>query len=250
MSGMKRPMRHTSYTAITPRPETGDAPSDEVLLASLGRGDLGAGRAFVRRFQRRVYGLAKTMVGDPTEAEDIAQEALSRALRHPSSYDSRRGSVATWILTMTRNLALDTLRRKSTVPVDPRAMMFFDQPAHGPVPEELATIADQTNQVRTALSELPAEQRRVLVLAALYGWTVQEISQAEAVPVSTAKSRLRLGLIKLRALLDHDRTIGEIGSHARSDPDECTSSPTQQSMRGPSSSITTHLDHEESSCGR
>ncbi|MGA7419210.1 MAG: sigma-70 family RNA polymerase sigma factor [Acidimicrobiales bacterium] len=175
-------MQSTSYTAIAPRPETGAASSDEALLVGLGHGDPGAGGAFVRRFQRRVYGLAKTMVGDPSEAEDIAQEALSRAWRHAGSYDSRRGSVSTWILTMTRNLALDTVRRKSTVLVDPRAVIFLEQPARGPVPEELATIADPINRVRTALSHLPAEQQRALVWTALYGWTAQEI---EAVPVAS-----------------------------------------------------------------
>ena len=146
-------MHTTSHQAISPRscaddePSDGE-PSDEALLVGLGRGDQGAGGAFVRRFQRRVYGLAKSIVGDPTQAEDIAQEALSRAWRHAETYDSRRGSVSNWVLTMTRNLAVDALRRKGAEPADPRAVIFLDQPAQGPVPEEAAIIADHTNRVR------------------------------------------------------------------------------------------------------
>src|SRR5207302_7260205 len=131
-------------------------------------GDPGAGGAFVRRYHRRVYGLANSIVWDPTHAEDIAQEALSRAWRHAGSYDSRRGSVATWVLTMTRNLAVDTLRRKTAEPVDPRAVIFFHQPARGRTPEEAASVADEANRVRAALSQLSVEQRRALVLAAYY----------------------------------------------------------------------------------
>ena len=158
-------MPHTPQSATSPRSATDDPPSDEALLVGLGRGDPGMGGAFVRRYQARVYGLARGIVGDATQAEDIAQEALSRAWRHAGSYDSRRGSVATWVLTMTRNLAVDTLRRKTAEPVDPRAVMFFDQPAREPSPEEAATIGDDANRVRTALSQLPVEQRRALVLA-------------------------------------------------------------------------------------
>jgi RNA polymerase sigma-70 factor (ECF subfamily) len=194
-------MHPTAQLAASPRSHADDATSDQALLAGLGRGDPGAGGAFVRRYQRRVYGLANSIVGDPTQAEDIAQEALSRAWRHAGSYDSRRGSVATWVLTMTRNLAVDTLRRKGAEPVDPSAVIFFDQPARGPSPEESANIADDASRVRAALSQLPVEQRRVLVLSAYYGYTTREISEAEAIPLGTAKTRLRSGLIKVRALI-------------------------------------------------
>ena len=200
-------MHTTSHQAISPRSRTDDEPSDEALLVGLGRGDPGAGGAFVRRFQRRVYGLAKSIVGDPTQAEDVAQEALSRAWRHAQTYDSRRGSVSTWVLTMTRNLAVDTLRRNGAEPADPRAVIFLDQPAQGPVPEEAATIADDANRVRTALGQIPVEQRRALVLAALYGYTAREISDAEAIPLGTAKTRIRSGLIKVRALFRQDGTL-------------------------------------------
>src|SRR5436305_7136882 len=98
---------------------TSDGLSDESLLAGLGAGDRRAATAFVRRFERRVYGLALTVVGDPALAEDVAQEALTRAWRHAQAYDSRRGAVATWLLTITRNLAIDALRMRRSDPRSP-----------------------------------------------------------------------------------------------------------------------------------
>ncbi len=85
--------------------------SDEALLAGFASGDPTAEAAFVRRFQRRLFGLAVTMVGED-EAADVAQEAFVRAWRHAGAFDPRRGSVATWLSTITRNLALDHLRAR------------------------------------------------------------------------------------------------------------------------------------------
>ena len=83
--------------------------SDEALVAGFAAGDTDAATAFVRRYQARVFGLAVTMVGDPTVAEEIAQEAFTRAWRRADSYDARRGRVVTWLLAITRNLAIDHL---------------------------------------------------------------------------------------------------------------------------------------------
>ena len=162
-------MHPTSHPATSPRSGTDDPPSDEALLVGLRRGEPGAAGAFVRRFQRSVYGLARSIVGDPTQAEDIAQEALSRAWRHAEDYDTRRGSVSTWVLRMTRNLAVDTLRRHAAAPVDPRAGIFLNQSTRGPVPDESGSIADHANRVRTAVRRMPEEQRRALILATFYG---------------------------------------------------------------------------------
>ena len=167
----------------------------------------------MRRYQRRVYGLARGIVSDPTQAEEVAQEALIRAWRHAGSYDSRRGSVSTWVLTITRNLAVDALRRKGAQPADPRAVIFLDQPAHGSMPEDTATVTDESNRVRSALSRLPVGQRRALVLAAFYGYTAREISQAEAIPLGTAKARVRRGLMKVRSLLQGETTAGAQSTH-------------------------------------
>ena len=84
--------------------------SDETLVAGLASGDRDAASAFVQRFQRRVFGLARTIVTDDRAAEDIAQEAFVRAWKHAGAFDPRRGSVIGWLLTITRNLAIDAVR--------------------------------------------------------------------------------------------------------------------------------------------
>ena len=96
--------------------------SDETLVAGLAAGDRDAASAFVQRFQRRVFGLARTIVVDDRAAEDIAQEAFVRAWKHAGAFDPRRGSVVGWLLTITRNLAIDALRRRRAQPTDPEVL--------------------------------------------------------------------------------------------------------------------------------
>lgn len=88
-------------------------------MAAMAAGEARATVAFVRRFQARVYGLAVSVVGDPGLAEEVAQDAFVRAWRHAARYDPRRGRVASWLLTITRNLAVDALRLRRDQPVDP-----------------------------------------------------------------------------------------------------------------------------------
>jgi RNA polymerase sigma-70 factor (ECF subfamily) len=186
-----------------------ESAADHALLLGLGRGDPEAGRAFVHRYQRRVYGLARSVMGDPTHAEEIAQEALIRAWRNAGSYDARIGSVSSWLLTITRNLAIDALRKKSAQPTDPSAALFLDVPGPCAEPVDKAIIADDTDRVRGALRLLPDMQRRALLLAAFYGLSAREISEAESIPLGTAKSRIRSGLRKVRSLLSEDECFDE-----------------------------------------
>jgi len=179
-------------------------PSDYELLLGFGRGDPQAGHAFVQRYQRRVYGLAQKLVGDRRQAEDIAQEALIRAWRNADSFDARRGSVSSWLLTITRNLAIDAVRKKSAQPTEPNSILFAELPAQGAEPDDAATVADDTDRVRAALRLLPDEQRRALLLAAFYGLSAREVSEAEAIPLGTAKSLIRSSLRKMRSLLGEE----------------------------------------------
>jgi RNA polymerase sigma-70 factor (ECF subfamily) len=165
----------------------------------MGESDTGA--AFVRRFQRRVFGLALSIVNDPALAEDVAQEALAKAWRHAQAYDPRRGSVATWLLTITRNLAIDALRLRRAQPTDPESLVALELPSTAGDPLEIATSRDDAGRIRAAVRRLPHDQRRALVLAAFHGRTAKEISVAEGIPLGTAKTRIRAGLIKLRAML-------------------------------------------------
>lgn len=172
--------------------------SDEALLDGFASGDPEAAAAFVRRFQARVFGLARTIVGDPASAEEIAQEALLRAWRHGGAYDRRRGRVETWLLSITRNLAIDHLRLRRTEAMDADAMsareaMFMR------VPEDPGGAArTDVELLREGLASLPPEQRRALLMAALWGFTATEISEIEGAPVGTTKSRIRSAMLKLR----------------------------------------------------
>jgi RNA polymerase sigma-70 factor (ECF subfamily) len=180
------------------RPATDDL-SDEALLQGLAVGEPGMDVAFVRRFQRRVFGLALSLVGDAVLAEDVAQEALLRAWRHASVFDPRRGSVATWLLAITRNLAIDALRLRRAVPTDPETLLSLEDEGEGP--DRAAERSDAAARLRRAIATLPEEQRRALVLAAFYGRTADEISTSEGIPLGTAKTRIRAGMQKLRAAM-------------------------------------------------
>src|SRR5918999_2407861 len=146
--------------------------SDEALLAGLAAGQADAAAAFVRRFQARVYGLVITIVRDRGTAEEVAQEAFVRAWRHAGTYDPRRGRVATWLLAIARNAAIDAVRVRSVEPLDPEVLAGRLQRAvaAGGTVEESAP-SDERARVRGAIAELPAEQRRALFLAAYLGRT-------------------------------------------------------------------------------
>jgi RNA polymerase sigma-70 factor (ECF subfamily) len=175
-----------------------DGLSDEALLAGLAAGDARDAAAFVRRFQSRVYGLALTMLRDPVLAEDVAQEAFVRAWRYAGTYDARRGRVSSWLLTITRNLAIDHAGMRPVTPTDPdllAARRELAEPAEGP------DVAER-DRLRRALSGLPEEQRRALVLAVYGGRTAREISELDDVPLGTVKTRIRTGLMRLRDTLE------------------------------------------------
>jgi RNA polymerase sigma-70 factor (ECF subfamily) len=197
-------------------PRGPDALNDEALLAGLASGDAEAARSFVRRYQARVYGVAVSVLGDRAAAEDVAQEAFLRAMRRADAFDPRRGTVAAWLLRIARNLAIDRLRLRRPDPVAPRTLAALDVPGGGLSVEDTAVVSAAAARVRAALRDLPAEQSRAVLLAASYGHTAEEISQLENIPLGTAKTRIRLGLRKVRALLvdseaaDTDRlTAGE-----------------------------------------
>jgi RNA polymerase sigma factor (sigma-70 family) len=184
--------------------EPPNGPSDESLLAGMALGDERAGLVFVRRYQARVFGLAFGMVADASLAEDIAQEALLRAWRHAPVYDPRRGAVSTWVLTIARNLTIDALRMRRAVPTDPDDLIGLGLVSNEASPEGSALSAEAAQGLRQALSQLGAHQRRALVLAYFYGMTALEISAAESIPLGTAKTRIRAGLIKLRETMTNE----------------------------------------------
>jgi RNA polymerase sigma factor (sigma-70 family) len=172
--------------------------SDEALVSGIAVGDEQASLTFVRRYQRRLFGLAMAIVRDTALAEDVAQEAFIRIIRHAAVFDPRRGSVASWALTITRNLAVDVLRVRRGTPTDPDDQVFLELMSSEPAPEEAAVIGHAVDRARAALTHLPLEQRRAVVLAAMYGWTALEIATEDGIPLGTAKGRIRVGMAKLR----------------------------------------------------
>ena len=175
--------------------------SDEALLAGFGDGDPRAAAAFVRRFQARVYGFVITIVRDPVLAEDVAQVAFARAWRYAASYDARRGSVSAWLLTIARNESIDALRLRRAVPADPEAVIAELDQARGEGEDSSPELGER-ERLREALFRLPMEQRRALVLSEYLGRTAQEISDLDGVALGTIKTRLRTGLMRLRAELE------------------------------------------------
>jgi RNA polymerase sigma factor (sigma-70 family) len=175
------------------------APSDEALLAGFATGDPGTAAAFVRRFQGRVYGLALTIVRQPAIAEEVAQETFARVYRHAGNYDARKGRVSTWLLSIARNLAIDFTRMRRLDPVDPDVIAAeLSINSQGPGIDEMGVQPDERDQLRTAISELPMEQRSALVQAAYMGRTAREISDLDDVPLGTVKTRIRTAMLKLR----------------------------------------------------
>lgn len=179
---------------------------DDVLLAAFAVGDSEAGAQFVRRYERRVFGLARSIVGDRALAEDLAQEAFVRAWRHASSYDPRRGSVAVWLLTIARNVALDARRSRRVDSLEPDIVGRLGTALDGDGdPARVVEHRDDVHRLMIALRQVPARQRRAVVLAVMGGRTAKEVSEIEGVPLGTAKTRIRAGLLKLRDLLAASR---------------------------------------------
>lgn len=178
--------------------------SDESLLAGLGSGDPDASAAFVRRFERRVFGLTFSILRDHAAAEDAAQETFVWAWRHASTFDARRGNVVAWLLTIARNVSINMLPTRRPDPVDPDVLLALrrDVPTgDGDGRSSPADAALDDGSLRDALVRLPEEQRRALVMAVFYGFTAKEMSELDGVPLGTAKTRIRSALLKLRSEL-------------------------------------------------
>jgi RNA polymerase sigma factor (sigma-70 family) len=181
---------------------------DETLLSGLGGGDEEITVAFVRRFQRKVYGVALSVLGDRALAEDVAQQAFERAWHNAHTFDPRRGTVNAWLTTITRNLAIDATRVHRPIPVDPDELLLRIT-ASSEGPERSALAGESATELRAALYLLPREQARAVVLAGIVGLSASQVADAEGIPLGTAKTRIRTAMQRLRAVLvseqvDHD----------------------------------------------
>lgn len=185
-----------------------DRAHDAALLAGLATDDPDVAAAFVRRFERAVYGMAISITRDAALAEDVSQEAFLRAWGAAASYDIRRASVLTWLLTITRNAAIDALRTRRPTPTDDAILdQLLDETARSePDPEQTALHRVETERAIGHLHRLSPDQARAVVMAVLGGCTAAEVAEREGIPLGTAKSRIRDGLRRMRAHAeaDHD----------------------------------------------
>jgi len=187
-----------------PRDRDGDerGASDAALVAAVARGDGGAFATLYDEYSPIVYGLAVRMTGDAQAAEDLAQEVFLSLWRRAGAYDPRRGAVRTWILAMTHHSAVDALRARAAAGRRADALAARSGTVEPPdeVPERVLA-AEEARRVLAALETLPAEQRETLELAYLHDRSQAEIAERTGVPLGTVKSRVRLGLARLRVAL-------------------------------------------------
>jgi RNA polymerase sigma-70 factor (ECF subfamily) len=181
------------------------APEDEALLARVAAGDSRALEALYDRYARVVYATALRMLGAPDLAEEVVQETFWRVWRRSSTFQSGRGQVSSWILGIAHNLAIDELRRQRA-----RPSPVYDE-ADRPVLRDredgradvvgAALEEEQRRLISAALEQIPAEQREAIELAYFGGLSQSEIAERLQNPLGTIKTRIRLGLQKLRDIL-------------------------------------------------
>lgn len=156
------------------------------------------------RYRRYMYALAYSIVGDSYLAEDVVQDAFLTLWRKASTYHEREGSVKSWLQAIVRNRAIDKVR--SSAYRDRQYIPLQDmneQSSSSLEPEvwEQVWEADQATVIRNALAQLPTEQSLVIELNYFYGYTHLEIAKQQQIPLGTVKGRVRLGLQKIKLLL-------------------------------------------------
>lgn len=178
---------------------------DAELLRLITGGDEVSFAALYDRHKQILFGLLLRILKDGAEAEEVLQETFLQVWQKASHYDEARGSVFAWLVTLTRSRAIDRLRatasrrRAAIEAANESPGDFLDVADTSQLAE--AQYAEQCAIVRRALAEIPAEQRRVLLLAYFDGLTQSEISRQLDEPLGTVKTRMRAGAMKLREIL-------------------------------------------------
>jgi RNA polymerase sigma-70 factor (ECF subfamily) len=188
------------------------AATDESLVTALERRDARALEALYDRYGDLVYSVCLRMVGDVQLAEDLTQEVYLRLWRRPDLYDATRGRFVTWLLSVARNRGIDERRSRGRRfrHENPPSLAAEEMLAAAPAADgaDAAVLSEDRVAIQRALAGLPAEQRLVIQLAYFGGYTQQEIARSLAQPLGTVKTRIRLGLQKLRLFLIDQRDGG------------------------------------------
>lgn len=178
------------------------------LVAAIAAGKEDALGVLYDRYHRQCFSFGLRILGGEQDAEEAVQETFVRVWRSARQYDSSRAGVASWVLSITRNLCIDEIRRRRRrVPETPT----LDGALEVASSERTDLEAEREiigAQVREALSTLTSEQRSAIELVYFHGLTSQEVGRILAVPAPTVRSRLRLGLLKLGGLLQERGVVG------------------------------------------
>lgn len=181
----------------------GHGDRNEELLAMIVARDVCGLEALATRFDSLIHAVAYRILGDRDTADDVAQEALLKIGQSASHYDCRRGSVQTWILAVARYAAIDAQRRIALRArhETPYLETSCSSP-HATVWDSVARNLER-DWLSQALATLPSEQRHVIALAYLGGFTHAQIATRLGLPLGTVKARIRYGMIKLRTTLPY-----------------------------------------------
>jgi len=156
--------------------------------------------ALYDRHARVTYSLALRILGEPQEAEEVVQDVFSQAWKQAARYDRSRGAVVAWLLMMTRSRSIDRVRARRAMPqstADPdQAFGLIADTADGP--ERVALTTERAARLKEALDTLPLIQRVPIELAFFEGLTHVEVAERLEVPLGTIKTRIRLGLMKMK----------------------------------------------------
>ncbi len=176
------------------------------LLRRASHGDEGAFAEWYDATSARAFGLAVRVLRDRAQAEEVTQESYLDCWRHAARFDAAKGSAISWLLTIVHRKAVDRVR---SAEASGRRDAAYGQRemsvAHDETAEAAATSIEAT-RVRAALAHLTSKQREAVVLAFLGGYTHTEVASMLDLPVGTAKTRIRDGLIRLRDALG----VGEV----------------------------------------
>jgi RNA polymerase sigma-70 factor, ECF subfamily len=178
--------------------------TDENILQAISEGQSSALGLLYDRYGRLVFSLAVNMLFNNSDAEEITQEVFLLVWKNASTYKMEQGRVAAWLSGITRHRAIDALRRKDARPDGHRldwvlAVEEPDLPDGSEPVENMVEEHQQAQNIQKVVSNLPAEQQQVLILAYFQGMTQEEIAAQTGEPLGTVKTRIRLAMQKLRS---------------------------------------------------
>jgi len=173
---------------------------DGDIAAQLRQGEATAIGRLYDRYGRLAYGLALRVLNDRTAAEDVVQEAFLGVWRNAGSFDTSRGTVRNWLLSIVHNRAIDRVRGTARIRREAQ-LEAAERTAGVPDAWEALSLELERTQIREAFAQLPDAQRRTLELAYFGGYTHVEIARQMDVPLGTVKGRMRIGLEKMRSFL-------------------------------------------------